>query len=258
MWLVNGRPDVAKTTLFRSLWRVWGRWDWRSALSGHTRRQEASLSRRFTGGCSAPLFLCWGTPLGPERGDERKKHAAPSHCSGLLLVSPGRWGESQTRTRELHQLPWVPSAPLAAHQGWTRRSQQSSRGPTAIAAAAPTPVAHTAQLLLSQQSIKPFPPRARSPAGVLLKTSFIIATQKCPCLCGPDKSLLAIKIVTHCKQQKLLTTITKNDQQTECQFPSWPVRGIFCRVLHSSDPIQETSPSWAVNQKLVLFWEKKL
>lgn len=83
---------------------------------------------------------------------------------GSVLVSPG---EIQTRTRELRQLPPVPSPP---QQGWTRRPQ-CSRGPTAIAAAA------------------------------------------------ADKSLLAIKTVTCCKQQKL-TTITKNYQRTESLFPS--------------------------------------
>ena len=71
------------------------------------------------------------------------------------------------------------------------------------AAAAPSPAPRAARLRLSQQSTKPFPPRARSQAGVLLKTSFITATQKCQCRCGPDKSLLAIKTVTRCKQQQL-------------------------------------------------------
>lgn len=257
MWLVNGRPDVAKTALFWSLWRVWGQWDWRSTLSGHTRRQEASLSRRFTGGCSAPLFLCWGTPLGPERG---RREEEARRTLALLWFTPG--------------LPWTlgwksdpharaASAPVSSlctarsASGMDQEETAEQQGPHGhcgscshpSATHGPAPTFSTVHQAISTKG---------QVTGRCLTQDIIIATQKCPCLCGPDKSLLAIKIVTHCKQQKLLTMITKNYQQTECQFPSWPVRGIFCRVLHSSDPIQETSPSWAVNQKLVLFWEKKL
>lgn len=134
-------------------------WTYPAALG-----QDASPSWRFTGGCSAPPFPCSGTPLGPSAGEERKTHAALSPRPGSVLVSPA---EIQTRTRELRQLPRVPSPP---QQGWSRR-QQCGRGPTAIAVAA------------------------------------------------ADKSLLAIKTVTCCKQQKL-TTITKNYQQTESLSPS--------------------------------------
>lgn len=137
-------------------------------------------------------------------GRRVKSVAVLSHCSGSVLVSPGCLGESQTHTQELHQLQRVPFAPLTAQQGWTRKKWwQFSRSSTAIAMAAPTPVPRTAHLLLSQQCIKPLSLRARPQGGVLLKTSFMTATQKCQCLCGSDKSLLAIKTVTRCKQQKL-------------------------------------------------------
>ena len=87
-------------------------------------QQEASPAWRFSGGCSAPLSPCSGTPLGPEsrKGDERA-------CCALILLwfgpaLPWMLGESQACTRELHQLPRVLSALLSVQRGWSRSRAQ--------------------------------------------------------------------------------------------------------------------------------------
>lgn len=47
----------------------------------------------------------------PSAGEERKKHATLSHCSGSVLVSPWGLAERQAHPRELCWLPQVPSPP---------------------------------------------------------------------------------------------------------------------------------------------------
>lgn len=205
MQLVNSRPEVAKPSLLWSLLRVWGQWVWRSLLPGHTQLpsgRKCVFPGLPTGGCLTALFLCSGTLLGPEHwGGEEERGLCP-HTALVWSWSPldARW-KSDPHSRAV-------SAPASSLR--TARSA----------------VQQTAHLLLNS------PSSHRSQGGILLRTSFITA-QKGQCLCGPDKSLLAIKTVAHCEQQ----TLTKNYQQTESLFPSSPMRLIFCRDLYSSNVV---------------------
>lgn len=109
-------------------------------------RQEASLSWRFTGGCSAPLFPCSGTPLGPKALGKRGRSTPRSHTALI-------WSWSLLDT-------WVKVRPARESCASSRefpphRSQRSRDGPggrDSSAAGAPLP---SQWLLPPQRSAQP-------------------------------------------------------------------------------------------------------